>query len=402
MTMLKFTTQTIPLSDIDANIGQIPGVPRNPRKIDDSDMAALRKSIQTDPEFLTLWKLTVYPMGSRFVAISGNQRLRACRDLKIKTVQCDVLDSKTPADVLRKIVIKANRQAGSDDLDLLRLEWDFKELSEMWDFPELDTAHDSQLLEEASTDETLDAVPEFVATRCKPGDVWKLGPHRLLCGDATELGDVTTLMDGATADLLLTDPPYGVDYTGKTKDALKIENDTMSDTAFEEFLTKAFTNAVECLKAGGGYYIWHADLKGLTFRTAAEAAGLELRQVLVWNKNIFVMGRQDYQWKHEPCLYGWKAGKPHYFVDIRNEVTVQDARKLDVHKMKKPELEELLNKILGGGYDNHRRRQTDTQRGTPHHETGRPFGAIDSEQYQGGPVGFRPIRRERKHPNCRP
>jgi site-specific DNA-methyltransferase (adenine-specific) len=344
--MLNFTTQKIPITEIDANIGQIPDVPRNPRKIDDADLASLKKSIAADPDFLDLWKVTVFPQDGRFVAIAGNQRLRACRELKIPAITCDVLDASTPPEIMRKIVIKANRQAGEDDLDLLKLEWDFSELNEMWDFPELEVAHDSQLLEEAENDETLDEMPEFTATRCKEGDVWELGEHRLLCGDATVQGDYVRLMDGQTADLLLTDPPYGVDYTGGSKVRDRIDNDAMDATALLDFLTQALKNCTMAMKQGAGFYIWHADLNGAIFRESIQKAGLTLRQVLIWNKNHMSVGRQDYQWRHEPCLYGWKSGKPHYFVDDRKQVTVQDDPPLDPHKMKKPELEALVMKLL--------------------------------------------------------
>ncbi|MDO4576362.1 MAG: ParB N-terminal domain-containing protein [Planctomycetia bacterium] len=213
---LKFTTQTLALKTLDANTGQIADVPQNPRKISEEDMERLKKSITDDPEFLTLWKPTVFPFGDRFVVLSGNQRLRACQSLKIRSVTCDVLDAATPAEVLRKIVIKANRMAGEDDFDLLRMEWDFDELQNMWTFPDLELSHDSQLLAEVEADETLDDLPEIVETRCKPGEIWQLGEHRLMCGDATLPEDVTRLMDGASADLLVTDPPYNVDYEGGT------------------------------------------------------------------------------------------------------------------------------------------------------------------------------------------
>lgn len=123
-------------------------------------------------------------------------------------------------------------------------------------------------------------------------------------------------------DLLLTDPPYNVDYEGKTKDRLKIENDKKCDSAFFEFLSDAFENAVVVLKPGGVWYIFHADSEGENFRKAARENLGKVRQCLVWNKNSIVLGRQDYQWKHEPCLYGWKDGAAHFFVDDRTQSTV--------------------------------------------------------------------------------
>ncbi|MDO4583947.1 MAG: DNA modification methylase [Planctomycetia bacterium] len=343
--MLKFTTQEILLKNLDANMGQIPDVPQNPRKISEEDMERLKKSITDDPEFLTLWKPVVFDVNGRFIVLSGNQRLKACQVLKIKSLTCDVLDAATPAEILRKIVIKANRMAGEDDFDLLRIEWDFDELQNMWTFPDLELLYDSQLLAEVEADETLDDLPEIVETRCKSGDVWQLGEHWLMCGDATLTENVNRLMNRTYADLLVTDPPYNVDYEGGT--GLKIANDKMGDTQFLEFLTSAFRNASNVLKPGGVFYIWHADSEGLRFRTAVQNVGLKVRQCLIWNKNTFVLGRQDYHWKHEPCLYGWKDGASHHFVDDRSQSTVFEDRGLEIHKMKKSELEALLQTLLG-------------------------------------------------------
>lgn len=345
MTSIKFTTQTLAVSDIDSNLGQIPDVPRNPRKIDDDDMAALKKSIADDPDLLGLWKLTVYPLDGRYVALSGNQRLQACRELKIRHLTCDVLDAETPPELLRKIVIKANRMAGKDDLDLLKIEWDFEELTSMWEFPDLEVSHDSQLLAEVESDDTIDEVPEYVETRCKLGDIWQLGPHRLMCGDSTLAADVTELMDGEKADMFLTDPPYNVNYRSSL--GLRIVNDQQGDAQFLDFLTKAFQNGVNALKTGGAIYIWHAETEGYNFRRAIINVGLRTHQCLIWNKNSLILGRVDYQWKHEPCLYTWKEGAGHYFVDDRSQSTVFEDAGLNVHRMKKSELEELVMKMLG-------------------------------------------------------
>lgn len=134
-------------------------------------------------------------------------------------------------------------------------------------------------------------------------------------------------MDGELADLLLTDPPYNVNYTGKTKDHLKIENDKMSDSNFREFLRDAFVCADSVMKPGACFYIWHADSEGYNFRGACKDTGWQVRQCLIWNKNSMVMGRQDYHWKHEPCLYGWKDGASHLWAADRKQTTVIDFNK---------------------------------------------------------------------------
>lgn len=185
-----------------------------------------------------------------------------------------------------------------------------------------------------------DEAPEIQETTvAKRGDIWQLGRHRLMCGDATVIDDVEALMDGQSADILVTDPPYNVDYEGKTKDKLRIENDKQGDTQFRQFLTDAFTAANMVMKPGAVFYIWHADSEGLNFRQACKDAGWTVRQCLIWNKNSMVMGRQDYQWKHEPCLYGWKDGAGHLWASDRKQVTVIDYAKPqrnDIHPTMKP------------------------------------------------------------------
>lgn len=173
----------------------------------------------------------------------------------------------------------------------------------------------------------------------KRGDIWQLGRHRLMCGDSTMIDDVEKLMDGHLADILVTDPPYNVDYEGATKDKLKIQNDKMQDDAFRQFLRDAFTTADAFMRAGAVFYIWHADSEGFNFRGACRDAGWHVRQCLIWNKNAMVMGRQDYQWKHEPCLYGWKDGAAHTWTSDRKQTTVIDfdkPQRNDIHPTMKP------------------------------------------------------------------
>ena len=173
----------------------------------------------------------------------------------------------------------------------------------------------------------------------KRGDIWQLGRHRLMCGDSTRLEDVKKLMGGKQADIFVTDPPYNVDYHGGTKDKLKIENDNLEDAAFRQFLVDAFRAADCVMKPGAAFYIWHADSEGFNFRGACRDIGWVVRQCLIWNKNSLVMGRQDYQWKHEPCLYGWKEGAGHLWTSDRKQTTVIDYNKPlvnDLHPTMKP------------------------------------------------------------------
>lgn len=157
------------------------------------------------------------------------------------------------------------------------------------------------------------------------GKVYQLGRHKLMCGDATSLDDVQQLMGGKQADLVWTDPPYNVTYEGKTDEKLTIKNDSFKDSAaFYDFLFLAFGNLNAITKSGSPIYICHADMEGLNFRKAMVEAGWSLRSVIIWNKNTMVLGRGDYQWKHEPILYGWKEGAAHFFVEDRNLTTVWD------------------------------------------------------------------------------
>jgi len=166
-----------------------------------------------------------------------------------------------------------------------------------------------------------DDVPEAPADPVtKPGDLWILGNHRLLCGDSTDTVALEQLMENKPADLWLTDPPYNVNYEGGS--GLKIQNDNMKDSEFRQFLHDVYVAANCFLRPGAAFYIWHADSEGYNFRGAAVDVGWKVRQCLIWLKSSLVMGRQDYQWKHEPCLYGWTDGSAHYWGSDRKQTTI--------------------------------------------------------------------------------
>jgi site-specific DNA-methyltransferase (adenine-specific) len=175
-----------------------------------------------------------------------------------------------------------------------------------------------------------------------------------MCGDSTDAEDVARLMGGVEADLLITDPPYNVNYEGGTKEKLKIENDNMDDARFRQFLIDSFQVFKDNMKSGASFYIWHADLQGYNFRGACQDVGFKIRECLIWNKNSLVLGRNDYQWKHEPCLYGWKDGGGHVFYNDRKQTTVMDFKRPTVNRehptMKPVELFEyqIKNSTKGG------------------------------------------------------
>lgn len=291
--------------------------------------------------------------------IAGHGRVMAAQKLGLEKVPAVKLEHLTETQ-RKAYVIADNRlalNAGWDDqmltLELQELDTENFDLSLLgFEADELNALLNPIKETEGLTDE--DAVPEVPEEpKTKPGDIYKLGRHRLMCGDSTSIDAVEKLMDGQLADILITDPPYNVAYEGKTKEALTIKNDEMSDEQFRQFLRDAFTAADMVMKAGAVFYIWHADSEGYNFRGACKDTNWKVRQCLIWNKDTMVMGRQDYHWKHEPCLYGWKEGAGHLWAADRKQVTIIECKrpkKNDVHPTMKPvELIEyqLLNNTKG-------------------------------------------------------
>ena len=262
------------------------------------------------------------------VIIAGHTRLKAARKLGLTHVPVHVaadLD-EAAARALRLADNKTAEQAAWD-FDLLPIELSaLRELD--WDLTSLGFTEDelAKLLDglnpvEGQTDpDDIPAVPEEAVS--KPGEIYIMGRHKLLCGSATNKADVQRLMGDERVDLLLIDSPYNVSYVGKTKDALTIENDHMEDEEFLQFLTDACTVANDFMRDGAVFYIWHADSEGYNFRSAVKLAGWKVRQCLVWVKQNMVIGRQDYNWRHEPCLVGWKDGAAHYWGNDRCQTTV--------------------------------------------------------------------------------
>ena len=262
------------------------------------------------------------------VIVIGHCRALAAQKLGMTEVPCICVDDLTPEQVnaLRLVDNKSNES-----------DWDFDLLKD--ELPELDLSafdFDWGLPEDQTEDVIEDEAPEVdedAEPIAKLGDIWQLGRHRLMCGDSTSIEDVEKLMGGQLADMLLTDPPYNVSYEGKTKDRLTIQNDSMDNDSFRQFLRDAFTSADAVMKPGAVFYIWHADSEGYNFRGACFDIGWKVRQCLIWNKNSMVMGRQDYQWKHEPCLYGWKDGASHLWASDRKQTTVIDYQKPNASKI---------------------------------------------------------------------
>lgn len=267
------------------------------------------------------------------VIVAGHTRYKAAKLLNITEIPCIIADDLSDEQVKAfRLIDNKAAELASWDIDLLNLELEnIKDIDmELFDF-KID-----QDLNNIVEDDYEVELPE--EPKSKYGDIYRLGNHYLMCGDSTKEEDVSKLMNGNKCDLFLTDPPYNVALGNedtpeiarqrhRRTDGLKILNDKMEDNDFLDFLTKCFSIAKDNLKDGAVFYIWHADNESLNFRLALKNCGLELRQTLIWNKNAITLGRQDYQWKHEPCLYGWKDGAGHNWYSDRTQATVFDFNK---------------------------------------------------------------------------
>lgn len=331
------TIRLVPIGDIKPN-------PNNPRIIKDEKFRKLVQSIKDFPEMLNLRPVVV---NSDMVVLGGNMRLKACQAAGLTEVPT-ILASGLTDERQREFIIKDNVGFGEWQWETLANEWDADLLAE-WglDVPEFEKAPADGLTD-------ADEVPEPPAQPVSVlGDLWLLGNHRVLCGDSTSVDAVERLMDGKAADLWLTDPPYnvalGMDETpeeakrrNRRTDGKVVKNDKMTDEDFRQFLRDVYTTADLVMRPGACFYIWHADSEGFNFRGAARDIGWTVRQCLIWVKSSLIMGRQDYQWRHEPCLYGWKDGAGHFWNSDRKQSTVLEfakpSRNADHPTMKPVEL----------------------------------------------------------------
>ena len=277
------------------------------------------------------------------VIIAGHTRVLAAKRLGMTEVPCIIAADLSPeqAKALRiadnKTAEIAEWKEGLLTIELASLRDNGFDLSVLGFEPdELAALLDENKATEGQTDP--DEAPETPdVPDSKPGTNYTLGRHVLRCGDATNPEDVAALMGDGKADLWLTDPPYNVAYEGGT--GMRIENDDMEDKQFREFLRMAFLTVSDVLKPGSPFYIFHADSEGFNFRGACHDIGLRVRQCLIWRKNSLVLGRQDYLWIHEPCLYGWTDGAAHPWHSDRSQTTVMEfdkPHKNDVHPTMKP------------------------------------------------------------------
>ena len=275
------------------------------------------------------------------VLVAGHTRVLACKKLGITKVPCIIADDLTEEQIKAfRIADNSSAQVAEWDMDKLMAEletidYDMSKFGLAEQIAEIE-----KIIEENKEVQDDDyEMPEDIEIRIKAGEVWQLGRHRLMCGDSTRHEDVEKLMDGNLADMVITDPPYNVAYEGKTEDALKIENDSMSSDDFLNFLNSAFSCMYNALKDGGAFYVWFASREHINFETALKMNDLKVREELIWVKNSMTLGRQDYQWRHEPCLYGWKEGASHNWYNDRSQTTVLEFNKPnrnDIHPTMKP------------------------------------------------------------------
>lgn len=344
----------------DVEIAKLKPYERNAKQHPDEQVEKIGRSIQE------LGFISPCLIDQEYNVIAGHGRILAAKKIGWETVPCIFVEGLTEEE--RKAYILADNrltEIGEWDMDMVQ-----EELAALADanFDISLTGFDpdlrfddsmAQIDEDGWTAEEEKAAEE---PKSRIGDIYQLGNHRLMCGDSTDPDMVKALMNGTKADLMVTDPPYnlgmGVDGAGTAgetnthimqnkyqEDGAFLINDNLEEKEFIEFLRKAMDNAKNVLRDGGAFYIWYAPSKtDMTF-CGVKQAGLEVKQILIWVKSHFTLGRQDYQWQHEPCLYGWKEGAGHYFLDSRKQSTVIEDQVPDFSSMKKAEMEKLLREI---------------------------------------------------------
>lgn len=318
-------------------------------KIENIKLSKLNPRVST-PEQIEQYKKILSKIGFIIpIFISSNNEIlydtakyEAAKQLGFKTIKAIRIEElpESTLETLRVAEMKAFEMGEWDNEVLYEILANLDEESRSltgFDFDKLKAEIDAfESIEEIEEIDTPEIEEEYFS---KPGDIYLLGNHRLMCGDSTKREDVEKLVDGATIDLMITDPPYNVNYEST---AGKIKNDNMSSNDFYEFLKKFYANAFSVMRDGAAFYIFHADSETKAFRGACEEVGFKISQCLIWVKNAFNLSMQDYHWRHEPCLYGWKLGTAHYFITDRSQDTILE----DIESLKSKSKAELLEMYL--------------------------------------------------------
>lgn len=340
------------------NTGQIAGLPSNPRQWTKAQFDNLKASIEETPELLEARGCIVDYHEGKYVCLGGNMRYAACKALGMSELPCYVVPEGTTILKKKQIVAKDNVSMGDWDFDALANEWSDMDLEGWgvsippeWGAAAADAAETDSRVGQAKDDE-FDEKEAQIEKKCSKGDIWKLGEHRLMCGDSTDEAAIKRLMDGDKADMVFTDPPYGVSIGDKNaalnsvqkagRCCKNIENDTLSADELYPILVKAMTNARLSCKEDACYFVTSpqgGDL-GLMMMMMMKDAGLPVRHMLVWEKNsaTFSLGRLDYDYQHEPIFYTWTK-KHHNYRKGQYRTTIwkyDKPRKCDLHPTMKP------------------------------------------------------------------
>jgi DNA modification methylase len=327
------------------NLGNLPTAPlddfhelQEDFKISDPDKLSKLQMLILTRGFKYAFKAWKDPSGTLWI-IDAHQRRKALLALRkagffIPAIPYEPIYAETKKEAVEEIAAYNSEFAQKNPDTLLfqkyqietdtmeRFNLPFEPVAFTWGEENKTLFADEPTRDEIQEDASEPILPEENKTVSRKEDVWLLGHHRLLCGDCLEARSAYILMNGRQADLCVSDPPYNVSYTGKTKDDLSIDNDEMDSDSFRLFLRQAFGNMYSVMREGGSIYIFHADTESFAFREAFKHAGFRLAQCCVWEKNMFTLGRQDYQWQHEPVLYGWKPGAAHTWYADRKQTTV--------------------------------------------------------------------------------
>ena len=356
------TTQRISIKRLHPNEGQIPGLPSNPRQWTQTEIDKIAKSLKETPELFEARPVIVMPFQGEYVILGGNLRYEGCKKNKEKDLPCFVLPETTSVEKMKEIVIKDNGTFGGWDYDALANEWDDLALTD-WGVPTWDMEQEADAAPQEAQEDDFDEGQDEIHIRCKKGEIWQLGEHRLMCGDSTDLESVTKLMGGAMADMVFTDPPYGVSIGDKNKTLQSvqkagrivenIENDTLSVDELYKVLKNAMENVRMNCKDDACYFVTapQGGGLGLMMMMMMRDAGLEVRHNLVWRKNAptFSIGRLDYDYQHEPIMYTWTKSH-HNYRNGKYRTTIWDfdkPRKCDLHPTMKP-VELVANCLLDG------------------------------------------------------
>lgn len=354
---MKTGHQRIAIDLIEMNTGQIDGLPANPRQWTKAQLDNLKASIEETPELLEARGCIVDYHEGKYVCLGGNMRYAACKALGMSELPCYVVPEGTTILKKKQIVAKDNVSMGDWDFDALANEWSDMDL-EGWGVPippewgaaAADAAETNS--REQPQDDEFDETEAQIEKKCSKGDIWRLGEHRLMCGDSTDEAAIKRLMDGDKADMVFTDPPYGVSIGDKNaalnsvqpsgRCCKNIENDTLSADELYPILVKAMTNARLSCKDDACYFVTspQGGELGLMMMMMMKDAGLPVRHMLIWEKNsaTFSLGRLDYDYQHEPIFYTWTK-KHHNYRKGQYRTTIwkyDKPRKCDLHPTMKP------------------------------------------------------------------